>query len=473
MFYGLHLGWLPPLKPTLQSPDSPLGPEVPPLTDEEITWVVLFFGVSFTLAAPFFGYTLDKYGRKISALLSVAPNIISYLFLIFARNIYMIYIAQCIRGFCACGAFVVTPIYVNETCEPHLRGFLGGSSGSFIKLGTVLAFALGGYASYLSVNLASMCLIFFFVAFYFWLPESPVYLINKGQKEEAKLVLKKIRGPDQDFIENEFNRIQNMDHESEKSLKRFTLARFFTTRRTLTGTVIICGVIAVQNLSGYPAIVRYTVDIFDNSEASVSPYLAAIFLNVAQLLSALIGATILDKVGRKWLLMICTGIMAVSLIILSTYLYLKAVDELATYVQVLKLLPTIGLLFFIMSYSAGFGSVPFVLSPELFGPKWRGTAAAVVGLWTGANDLIVTQTFPIITSWIGLTGSLSICSTNCCVGILFLYFIVFETKGLEFKAIYKQLNGGRDFSKDSKDFATEMGPFVRRRSSARAFATGN
>lgn len=461
------MGWLSPLQPALQSENSPLGSSGPPLTDEEISWIGSMPSITLTLSVPLFGYCLDRYGRKMTALISTAPNIITYLLLIFADNVYIVYAARLIGGFCSSGAFVVAPIYINETSEPHLRGFLGGLSGSFIKLGVIIAFVLGGYTSYLTLNLVSISFTVIFMIFYVWLPESPVYLISQNRKEEARQVLEKIRGSDTKLIESEISKVEKIIKETKQSSGKYSWKQFFTTRATLTGMFIVSGVFSVQMLSGYPAVVRYTVDIFQDSGTSFSPYLAAIILAVAQFLTALVGAAVLDKVGRKSLLLICTVIMAVSITALSVYLHLKNIDEYEPYVKNLKILPTIALTIYISGYATGYGSVPFVIVPEMFSPEARGTAAMVTSFWCSVMEFVVVKMFPTVTSWIGLAGSISIFSCTCCVGIVFLYFLMFETKGLEFDEIYSRLSG-KTKSQPSR-ISKILKPFLKNRKSVSSY----
>lgn len=438
MTFGLQTGWLSPLQPALQSENSPLGTR--PLTVEEISWIGSLPSVSLILATPFFGFCLNKFGRKISCFIATAPNLLHYALLLFSKNVYLIYLARLIGGFCSSGGFVISAIYVNEISEPHLRGLMVGLMGFIIKVGIILSYVLGSYTSYTTLNLVSSLFTVFFLVFYHWLPESPVYLVLKNQREKAKRELQKLRGSDYKIIEKELSQIDYI-MESDKAMKDFSFKHFATNPAAFRGIIIVCGVYTIQMLCGYPAVVRYAVSILQHSSSEMSSNLGAIMVAVAQLLSALVGATLVDKIGRKSILMISTFFMGVNLILFSGYLLGHSYIESTKYVSVFRFVPTVALIFFICSYALGYGSVPFVILPELFAPEARAKAATVSNIWISLIEFLVVKMFPTVSAWIGLAPTLLIFAGHCAIGLVFYYFVMIETKDLGFEEIYQKLSG--------------------------------
>lgn len=437
--FGLQAGWLSPLQPALQSDDSPLG--APPLTIEEISWIGSLPSISLIVCSPMFGYLMNRFGRKKACFIATAPNILNYLLLIFANNVYMVYVARLIGGFCSTGGFIVAPVYINETCQTRWRGFLGGLMGAFIKVGIIVSYIIGAYMSYFMLNLISMLFTLFFVVCYLWMPESPVYLMTIDKREEAKKSLVKMRGEEYTGVDKEISQIEYLINEVQGSTGKYTTMTFFKTRATRKALLIVCGVYTVQMLGGYPAIVRYTVDIFRRSDSTISPRMAAIMLGVAQLVSSIVGASLMERLGRKFLLLLFTFTMSISLLSFSSYLFLKSAIEDSSFAGVLKFVPIGSMMVYISSYATAYGSVPFVLVPELFAPEARASGAAFSNLWISFLEFIVVKMFPTVTEYIGLLSSLLIFSGNCAVGLIFLQFAMFETKGLEFEVVYKRLIG--------------------------------
>ncbi|KAK6623928.1 hypothetical protein RUM44_010784 [Polyplax serrata] len=431
--FGLQTGWLSPLQPSFMSENSPLG--IPPLTVEEISWIGSLPSVSLVLASPFFGYCLNKFGRKVTCLIATVPNLLHYFLLLFTKNVYLIYLARLIGGFCSCGGFIMAPIYINEVTETHLRGLLGGLLGFIIKVGIILSYVLGTYTSYTTLNIISSSFTVFFILCYKWMPESPVYLLTKNKREEAKMALIKLRGSDQKLIERELLQMEQLT-EGEKTMHTSTYKNLFRTPETARALIIVCGIYTFQMMCGYPAIVRYSVSIFQSSSSELSPNVGAIMVAVSQLVSSLIGANLIDKIGRKSMLMISTFFMGVNLVVFSTYMFGRSYFQDLT---ALRFIPNVTLILFICSYALGYGSVPFVILPELFAPEARAKASTVSNLWISLIEFLTVKMFPTISEYIGLAPTLLIFACHCAIGLIFFHFVLFETKGLEFDEIYNKL----------------------------------
>jgi MFS family permease len=105
------LGWPSPILPLLLSADSPFDQ---PLEIHEISWVAslpLFGGM---VATPFFGYVLEKFGRKITLLVSAVPQIASWAILEFSSTSLHLYFARVLVGFGGTGLYLAVPMFVAE-----------------------------------------------------------------------------------------------------------------------------------------------------------------------------------------------------------------------------------------------------------------------------------------------------------------------------------------------------------------------
>ncbi|EEB19864.1 sugar transporter, putative [Pediculus humanus corporis] len=434
------MGWLSPLQPSLQSDNSPLG--IRPLTTEEISWIGSLPSVSLILGSPFFGYSLNRFGRKLTCLIATVPNLINYILLLYSKNVYVIYLARLIGGFCSSGGFVMCPIYINETSETRMRGLLGGLMGFIIKIGVIFSYVLGSYTSYTTLNLISALPTIFFLICYFWLPESPVYLVTQNKREEAIVALEKLRGSDFKLIEKELNQIDEII-KSDSSAKNISYKCLFTNVATARGLLIVCGMYTFQMLCGYPAIVRYAVNILQNSSSNLSPDVGAIIIAVGQLLACLAGATLIDKLGRKTLVMTSTAIMCINLIIFSGCIFGLSYFETTKYSDVIKTVPTATLILFICGYALGYGSVPFHVAfsnghPSKFAP--RPMLLNFANICVSLLEFVVVKMYPTISVWLGLGPTFLIFVFNCIVGLIFYYFIMIETKNLEFETVHKLLS---------------------------------
>lgn len=441
--FGLQTGWLSPLQPSLQTEGkSPLGENVPPLSDEEISWIGSLPSATLITCSPLFGYMMDRFGRRYTLLLTTAPNIVTYILLLTANNVNMVYISRLIGGFCSSGAFIVGPIYISEIASPNWKGALGGLTGFFAKLGIIISFVLGSYTSYLTMNVVSLSIFVLFLIVFPWIPESPVYLIKSGKLEQAVRALEKLYGSkNEPRIREEIKLIQNELRYTGERTKFEILKDFLLKREMRMGLLIVGSAYGFQMLSGYPAIVRYTVDIFERAGTTYSPHVAALFLAVSQLLLSFVGAFMLDRVGRKRFLVCGLALMGSSLAVVSLYLHLKSDYPEHPVIHSLRFLPSIALVCFIGFYASAFGTVPFVIIPEIFSPEARAMASSLLNLWFALVEFIVVKLFPTFTNLIQLSGSLAIFAGFGLFGSVCLQFIMFETKGKNFEEIQRKLAG--------------------------------
>jgi len=440
--FGLQTGWISPLQPALQSNDSPLGESAEPLTDDEISWIGALPSLTLVLSAPIFGYCLDRFGRKFTLLLTTVPNIVTYLLLIFANHVNVIYASRLIGGFCSCGGFIVAPIYISETAMPNFRGKLCGLIGFFATLGMILSFIFGSYTSYLTLNLMSVSFTLVFIFGYYFMPESPVYLIKNGKIKEAERNYKKLWGKhNADLISEEIQicRTTTQDEESTSTFEFFK--QFLTQRHLRKAFLIVMGIFGFQMLSGYPVIIRYTVDIFQRAGTTYSPYMAAIFVAISQLIFSLVGALLIDRIGRKSFVVYALAVMGFLLATLSLYLYLKPNYPDHYLIYFFRYLPSICLISFIGVFAAAFCTVSFVIIPELFSPETRAFASSSLNLWFAFTEFVVIKVFPSLTSAFNLSGALAVLAGVGFLGALYLQILMFETKGLDFDIIQRKLKG--------------------------------
>lgn len=445
--FGLNIGWLAPLEPSLTSNStSPLGEDAVPLTTEEISWIGALPAVSFLLGTPIFGYILLKTGRRFASFLATLPNILCFTILLFSYNVYMIYAARFICGFSSAGTLIVTPIYVNESTRDDIRGFLCGLSGLFINIGVIIVFILGGYTSYVVSNTICLGFSLLFLLFYVWLPESPVYLLSKNKTKEAAESLQKLRGGSKDDILEEISRMSKAIGENQHK-KNASLKTLVTNKESRYALFIVMGIMTIQQLCGIAYIVGYTHTIFAKSGSSLSPSVAAILTSVMQLFGSAAGAYLVDRAGRKSLLMISTVIMAISLSSLSAFVLVKdSFEDFSELMKSLGWIPSAVLMMYIGAYAIGYGTVPFVLIPELFRPESRGMAGALGGSFVSLLAFKVIKFFPLITEQISLAGSFGIFALCSAMGSIFIYFVLFETKGKKLEEILSILKNRSECS---------------------------
>lgn len=150
-------------------------------------------------------------------------------------------------------------------------------------------------------------------------------------------------------------------------------------------------------------------------------------IGAVQVVATLISTLIVDRLGRRILLLLSSSIMAVCTVLLGVYFYL---DESPNHnADNIDWLPIVATSIFIIMFSLGFGPIPWLMVGELFAPDIKGVAGSFAGTFNWLLAFIVTLTFTDLRQAVGSGETFWIFSGITVVGTLFVFFIVPETKG--------------------------------------------
>lgn len=152
-----------------------------------------------------------------------------------------------------------------------------------------------------------------------------------------------------------------------------------------------------------------------------------------------IGASLMDKSGRRPLLMIAAGGMCISCFIVGLSFYIQGHFDGSSLLLLAKILSLIGLLGYIATFSMGMGGIPWVIMSEIFPLNMKRIAGSLVSLTAWFGSWIVTLTFSSLFSW-SSTASFFIFCIVCAFTVLFVVKLVPETKGRTLEEIQSSLS---------------------------------
>lgn len=203
---------------------------------------------------------------------------------------------------------------------------------------------------------------------------------------------------------------------------------------------LICslGLMLFQQFSGINAVIFYTNNIFRSAGSDIDPVIATIIVGVVQTVATVISSMLLDKAGRRILLIQSCIIMGICLIVLGIYFKLKddGVD-----VASLGWLPLLCLVLFIISFSLGFGPIPWMMMAELFPVEFRGAASGIAVVFNWCLVFIVTMCFPLMKDAIGIYSCFWFFAGFMIICFFFVIFLIPETKGKSVSQIQAILGG--------------------------------
>jgi SP family sugar porter-like MFS transporter len=258
-----------------------------------------------------------------------------------------------------------------------------------------------------------------------WLvPDSPRWLIKKGKSVKAYGILSRIGG--EEYADLTKDEIKDTLAEKEKRVKIKELLN-----RSVIPVLIIGIVLAVfQQWCGINVIFLFADEVFSSAGYEVSDMLFNVVITGSiNLIFTLAAMALVDKIGRKALMLIGSGGLAIIYTIIGI-LYKTGVQGTPLLILVLAA---------IACYAMTLAPVVWVVLSEIFPNKFRGTAMAIstFALWTG--NTMLAFFFPIINDSIQISGSFFLFACICVLGLLFIVLRVRETKGKSLEEIEKEI----------------------------------
>lgn len=383
------------------------------------------------------GLIMDALGRKKTMLLLVLPFTLGWLLIIFASNVAMLMVGRFITGV-AGGAFCVTaPAYTSEIAQDSIRGTLGSYFQLMVTVGILFSYVVGGYTSVFTFNCLCALIPLVFGVVFFFMPESPKYLVIKGRNEEARDALITLRGKDYD-VDAELNDLKQKAEDARNNPVAFTSA---ITKKTAIKALIICYALMVfQQLSGINAVIFNTASIFSSAGASIAPTIASIIIGVIQVAATFVSSLIVDKLGRRILLLFSALVMCLCSTALGVFFFLSETHGPdSDIVQAIGWLPLLSLSLFFVAFSIGLGPIPWMMAGELCLIDIKAFVSSTAGTFNWLLSFTVTSTFNSLNASIGSGQVFWMFAGIMVVGFVFIFFVVPETKGKSVEEIQVML----------------------------------
>ncbi|XP_059295580.1 sugar transporter ERD6-like 7 [Lycium ferocissimum] len=377
------------------------------------------------------GPIADYIGRKGAMKMSSAFCVAGWLAIYFAQGALSLDIGRLATGY-GMGVFsYVVPVFIAEIAPRDLRGALTTINQLMICCGASVAFIIGTMLTWRTLALTGLipCAILLFGLFI--IPESPRWLAKIGHQKEFELALRRLRGKDADISE-EAAEIQDYIETLEK-LPKVNLFDLFQ-RRYSSSLIVGVGLMVFQQFGGINGICFYTGSIFESS--GFPSDIGTIIYAIIQVPITALGAALIDRAGRKPLLLVSGTGLVIGCILTAISYYLKG-HELAT--KAAPILVVTGLLVYISSFSVGMGAVPWVVMSEIYPINIKGAAGSLATLvnWFGA--WACSYTFNFLITWNSFGTFMLYAAVNA-LSILFVIKIVPETKGRTLEQIQADIN---------------------------------
>lgn len=396
-------------------------------------WAVSSAIVGCGIGAMTAGYFSDRFGRKKVLLVTAVLFGVSAIGSAVPANLSQFAMARLVGGLGVGAASMLSPMYISEIAPAHIRGRLVTLYQLAIVVGILLIYfvnmqiaGMGDEAWNTEVGWRYMfgsevipSLLFFILLF--TVPESPRWLAKKGREEDALQVLTRING-----MEKARRVLQEI--KETLSLERGTIRELFAPGLR---TAMVVGIVLAlfSQITGINAIMYYAPEIFKSvGFGTDSALLQTVFIGSVNLAFTFVAIWLIDKTGRKTLLLYGVGGMIICLFGLGGAFYFDFTEGPWVLLFILG---------YIASFAASLGPIPWVVISEIFPTKTRGIAMSVTTLCLWVGVYLISQFFPVLLAKLGGAFTFWLFMVNAIILFVFTVKMIPETKGKSLEEIEK------------------------------------
>ncbi|XP_030384785.1 facilitated trehalose transporter Tret1 [Scaptodrosophila lebanonensis] len=437
--YGAFCGWPSASFLELQADNSPL--ESGPLSNSDAGWVSSTLCLGGVVGTIVFARLADKLGRKPALLLMALPSLIGWLILPYARNPIHLCVARFLGGSAGGGCFAVIPIYVVELAESRVRGILGTFVVLGCNLGVLAAFTMGYFFNYKQVAWMMSILPLLFIICFVFMPETPQFLLQCNKLEEAEHALryyrnikKRVSKELSEELKLELRQLRTPEKGEEADANvnsAITLADFLEPKARKAFLIGI-GLAATNQICGAFAMLNYTGVIFQQSGSTLPPTLAAIIVGTIQILGTYISTLLVERAGRKVLMLVSAAGIGISQCAMGTYSYLTLLGyETGAFSWV----PIVGFSVMMLVAAVGLLTVPIIVLSEIMPVKIRSMAYMIFMAFLWLLTGFMLKSLPIFSESLGMHGTVFLFAVGAFASGLFIAIFVPETKGKSIETI--------------------------------------
>jgi sugar porter (SP) family MFS transporter len=408
----------------------------------KIGWAVSCLGWGAMAGNLLAGVLSDRFGRRTLLRLTAVLFLASALTAALSTS-FSVFVAARICSGVGVGAVILTaPVYIAEIAPALRRGSLVSLNQLMIVIGISISFFSNYFLLSLGPNSWRWMLgvqavpAAIYLLLLMFVPESPRWLLSNGRAQSALAVLAMVHGPA--AAQGELRDMQAL----QDTKPQFSGIGNLLAGRLRAVMFFALGIAFFQQATGINAIFYYLPTIFAQSGGSLSSAFGqSVLVGLVNVCMTFVAIGLIDRLGRRPLLLIGIAGMALSLLTIS-WAFHTAHESLGGLPLVHReAIVLIALMAFVASFAISLGPVMWVMLSEIFPNEERAAAISVVGFWNSLTSALVTLLFPGELATFGAAGTFLAYGVLAVAGFLFVLVLAPETKGKTLEELEGILTG--------------------------------
>jgi len=407
--------------------------------DKELVTGILLVGAAAGALGS--GRLADRIGRRPTILITAVVFVAGVLGAALSPTLWFLITMRFVIGLAVGSSSMAVPMYIGELAPSRARGALVSLNQLALTMGILTAF-LVDYALSSSgdwrfmFGLAVIPAVLLFVGM-LTQSESPAWLATHGRIDEARAVLRRVRSRDHD-VEGEVADIRSL---SQRATSYRELLRPDVRR------VVVLGVLLAifQQVTGINTVIYYAPTLLHQAGlGNAASLLANVGIGSVNVIMTVVAILLIDRVGRRRLLLVGTSGMAVALTVVAVVFALSGSDLGST----ASLIAVVALAVYTGSFAVGLGPVFWLLISEIYPVKIRGLSMSVAAIANWAANFVVAISFLTLLNTISSAGTFFLFAVLTCIAVGYFWRRVPETRGLTLVQIEREIDSGQPYGAD-------------------------
>jgi sugar porter (SP) family MFS transporter len=395
-------------------------------------WVVGSLLLGAVGGAIISGYAADRFSRKWTKFASGCVYVVAAIASALAQDVAWLIAARAVLGIAVGTASFVSPMYISENTPPRIRGGTVSFNQLMVTSGILVAYVINFVFKDAADNwrwmlgLGAVPGLALAIGMLF-VPHTPRWLMQADREDEARAVLEQSRSEEE--IDDELDEIREVVEQH-----RSTSVRRLVGSRIRPLLVVGLGLAVFQQLIGVNTVIYYSATILKYTGISADKSIGeALFVGITNVVFTVVAILLIDRVGRRVLLLIGTVGASASLILLGVYFQSATLQHDVGWVGLVALIA------FIASFAVGLGPVFWLMISEIFPLGIRSKAMSVCTVANWFFNFLVSYFFLSLVSGVGKPGTFWLYAGFGVLAAVFFAFRVPETKDRSLEEIESEL----------------------------------
>ncbi|XP_059045369.1 facilitated trehalose transporter Tret1-like isoform X1 [Achroia grisella] len=433
---GVSSAWPTPVIPKLLNNETGMV-----FHDQHISWMVALNTPGFVIGSLATSFISDTYGRRFTLMSSAIPIALGTMLVAFFMEAWLVSVTRLFWGLGTGMISTVVNIYMVEIADKDIRARLTVVTKYMFNFGNCLVMVIGHYVTYETLNYMLLVLPLCFTSACWFTPETPYYYLKEGKVDDAKKSLSKLR-----IYKNEKelnDAVALMERDVNNEMRRSSSFKELIVGKQYRKAVIISiGLRIGMVMTGLITTRNYLGRIMQESKSTMRLDMVFIIFGAVNFLVGVMSSILVDRVGRRPLLVYSFLGTGLSLALTTGYFFCQEILLIKEqYLSPYGVIPFIGIVLSTIISGLGYNSIIFTIGAEIFPMNVKSIAMTSLSVFSGILGFSVAKGYQEVKNVSGLFGVFLIFTIVALGSAIFCYYVVPETKGKSLKEIQMILQG--------------------------------